>query len=107
MTGMFKFATTNRSDLVTDLVTPDLIKRCISNLKSGNGDGNENFSSDHLINSCSRLYSVLALLFRSIIDHGHYPDDLLKSIIISIPKDAKASPSNVDNYRGIFFVKLY
>ena len=84
-----------------DLVTPDLIKRCISKLKSGKGDGNESFTSDHLINSCSRLHSVLALLFRSIIYHGHYPDNLLKSTIISIPKDAKASLSNVDNYRGI------
>ena len=47
------------------------------------------------------MHSVLALLFRSIIYHGHYPDNLLKSTIISIPKDAKASLSNVDNYRGI------
>ena len=48
-----------------------------------------------------RLHSVLALLFRSIMYHGHYPDNLLKSTIISIPKDIKASLSNVDNYRGI------
>ena len=84
-----------------DLVTPDLIKRCISKLKSGKGDGNESFTSDHLINSYNRLHSVLALLFRSIIYHGHYPDNLLTSTIISIPKDAKASLSNDDNYRGI------
>ena len=84
-----------------DLVTLDLIKRCISKLKSGKGDDNESFTSDHLINSCNRLHSVLALLFRSIIYHGHYRDNLLKSTIISIPKDAKASLSNVDNYRGI------
>ena len=44
-----------------DLVTPDQIKRCISKLKSGKGDGNESFTSDHLINSCSHLHSVLAL----------------------------------------------
>ena len=66
-----------------------------------NGDGNESFTSEHLFNSCRGLYSLLALLFRSIIYHGHYPDNLLKSTIISIPKDAKASLSNVDNYRGI------
>ena len=94
-----KLLSANTSSL--DLVTPDLIKRCISKLKSGKGDGSESFTSDHLINSCSRLHSVLALLFQSIIYHGHYPDNLLKSTIISIPKDAKASLSNVDNYRGI------
>ena len=47
------------------------------------------------------MHSILALLFRSIIYHGHYPDNLQKSTIISIPKDARASLSNVDNYRGI------
>ena len=35
-------------------------------------------------------------------NHGHYPDNLLKSTIILILKDAKASLSNVDNYRGIY-----
>ena len=84
-----------------DLVTPDLIKRCISKLKSGKGDGSESFTSDHLINSCSRLHFVLALLFQSIIYHGHYQGNLLKFTIISIPKDAKPSLSNVDNYRRI------
>ena len=56
-----KLLSANTSSL--DLVTPDLIKRCILKLKSNkNGDGNKNFASDHLINSCSCLHSVLALL---------------------------------------------
>ena len=42
-----KLLSANTSSL--DLVTPDLIKRCISKLKSGKGDGNESFTSDHLI----------------------------------------------------------
>ena len=33
--------------------------------------------------------------------HGYTPTDLLKSSIISIPKDVKVSLSNIDNYRGI------
>ena len=94
-----KLSSANTSSL--DFITPELIKRCILKLKSGEGDGNKSFTSDHLINSCRRLHSVLALLFRSVRYHGHYPDNLLKSTIISIPKHAKASLSNVDNYRGI------
>ena len=94
-----KLSSANTSSL--DLITPELIKRCILKLKSGKGDGNESFTSDHPINSCRRLHSVLALLFRSIIYHGHFPDNLLNSTIISIPEDAKASLSNVDNHRGI------
>ena len=60
-----KLLSANTSSL--DLVTPDLIKRCMSKPKSGKGDGNESFTSDHLINSCNCLHSVLALLFRSIM----------------------------------------
>ena len=36
-----------------------------------------------------------------MIVHGHYPSELLKSTIISIPKDKTASLSNCDNYRGV------
>lgn len=36
-----------------------------------------------------------------MVIHGHTPDDLLKSTIISIPKDYKASLTSSDNYRGI------
>ena len=38
-----------------------------------------------------------------MIVHGYSPDDLLKSSIISIPKDNTASLTTSDNYRGITF----
>ena len=43
--------------------------------------------------------------------HGYTPTDLLKSSIISIPKDVQVSLSNIDKYRGIvlfnYICKLY
>ena len=36
-----------------------------------------------------------------MLTHGHYPTELLKSTIISIPKDTTASLSTSDNYRGM------
>ena len=33
--------------------------------------------------------------------HGYNADDLLKSILISIPKDVRGSLSDCDNYKGI------
>ena len=36
-----------------------------------------------------------------MLSHGYTPTDLLKSSIISIPKDVQVSLSNIDNYRGI------
>ena len=37
-----------------------------------------------------------------MINHGYTPDVLLKSTIVSIPKDHKVSLSNSDNYIGIY-----
>ena len=43
----------------------------------------------------------MSLLFNSMLVHGYTPDALLKSTIISIPKDSAASLIRSDNYRGI------
>ena len=43
----------------------------------------------------------MSLLFNSTLVHGYTPDALLKSTIISIPKDSAASLTRSDNYRGI------
>ena len=40
-------------------------------------------------------------LFHAMLIHGYTPVDLLKSSIISIPKDRTASLTTSDNYRGI------
>ena len=40
-----------------------------------------------------------------MISHGYTLTVLLKSTIVSIPKDNKASLSNSDNYRGISIFK--
>ena len=82
-------------------VTPDIIKQCIHKLKPGKDDGDLGFKSDHIINGSHRLHVLLSLLYNLILVHGYTPTDLLKSSVISIPKDAKVSLSNIDNYRGI------
>lgn len=82
-------------------VTPDIIKTCIGKLKSGKDDGDHGLKSDHIINGTPRLNVLLSLLFNIMQVHGHTAQELLKSTIISIPKDNKASLSSPDNYRGI------
>ena len=59
------------------------------------------FNSNHLINGSLRLNDLLCMLFNYMLIHGHYPSELLKSTIISIPKDKTASLSNSNTYRGI------
>ena len=82
-------------------ITPDIIRICIGKLKAGKDDGDIGFKSDHIINGTHRLYVLLSLLFNLMFYHGHTPADLLKSTIVSIPKDNKKSLSGSDDYRGI------
>ena len=79
-------------------VTLDIIKQCIHKLKPGKDDGDLGFGSDHIINGSHRLHVLLSLLYNLMLLHGYTPIDLLKSSIISIPKDVKVSLSNIDNY---------
>ena len=45
------------------MITPDIIRQCVIRLKSGRGDGDIGFRSDHLINGSQRLFIILSLLF--------------------------------------------
>ena len=83
------------------MITPAIIRQCVSRLKSGKGDGDIGFRSDHLINGSQRLFIMLSSLFNSMLVHGYTLDALLKSTIISILKDSAASLPRSDNYRGI------
>ena len=82
-------------------ITPAIIKQCLKKLKPGKGDGDRGFKSDHLIHSTHRFHVIIALLLNNMLVHGYTPDDLLKSSIISIPKDNTASLTSSDNYKGI------
>ena len=79
-------------------ITSEIVKTCISKLNSGKDDGDIGFKSDHIING---THVLLSLVFNTMISHGYTPTVLLKSTIVSIPKDNKASLSISDNYRGI------
>ena len=82
-------------------ITPSIVMSCITNLKSSKSDGDTGFNSNHLIHGTHRLYTMLCLLFNSMLTHGYYPKELVKSTIISIPKDKSISLSKSTNYRGI------
>ena len=56
--------------------------------------------SDHLLHAPVKCYYYLSLLFSAIMFHGYMPEELLKSVIIHIPKNNN-NLSNSENYRGI------
>ena len=69
-------------------------------MKPHKDDGKYGFKSDHLINGTNKLFTVLSIMFNTMLTHGSNPDDLLQSTIISIPKDSGGSLC-CDHYRGI------
>ena len=83
------------------VITPAHINTSISQVKNNKSDGHKGFNSNHLINGSNRMNVLLSLLFKAMLTHGHYPTELVKSTIISIPKDTTASLSTSDNYDGI------
>ena len=60
-------------------------------------DGDKYFNSNHIINGGYRLSILLSFLFNAMLVHGYYPSELLKSTIISLPKDKTASLSSSSN----------
>ena len=72
----------------------------VGNLNSQKYDGYSGTYSDHFMYA-SRKYLVLSMLINGMLVHGYYTDDLLKSILVSTPKDVKGTLSDTDNYKEI------
>ena len=63
-------------------ITPDIVSFCVGKLKPYKDDGKYGFKSDHLINGTNKLFTVLSIMFNTMLTHGFNPDDLLRSTII-------------------------
>ena len=73
----------------------------LKSIKPGKQDGNYGITSDHLINSSNKFKIVLSMVMSSMMVHGYNANDLLSSMVISIPKNTRGDMSQSDNYRGI------
>ena len=79
----------------------DEVSDAVRKLKKGKSGGPGAPSSDHFMNAPRELYIHLALLFTTCIHHSYMSNDILGSCIIPIPKNAKKSKHDSDNYRSI------
>ncbi len=77
------------------------INMAIKKLNKRKGDGNHNFSSNHIILSTNNFKTIIVMLINCMLIHGHNPEDLLASVIASIPKNLWSSVNTSDNYMGI------
>jgi hypothetical protein len=94
--------------MVTFVLLQQISQNAMHKLKPDKSDGSLGSNSNHFIYGPNQLNVLISLLFTAMLTHGYAPDDMLKSVIISIPKDYRASLQNSANYRGInsFFSSL-
>ena len=77
------------------------VNKAIRSIQNNKADGDGKFFSNHLIYAPPIILRYLSTLFNAMIVHGYTPKCLLKSSIISIPKNARGDLTSGDNYRGI------
>ena len=77
------------------------MRKCIKTLRSGKADGIHGIYSNHFIYGTQTLFILISLLLHSMFMHGYTADSMLHSVLISIPKDLRASLDSSENYRGI------
>ena len=70
-------------------------------LKINKSDGFTGSSLDHFVYAPHRFAVLFTMLINVMLVHGYMPDDMLASVLVSIPKDTRASLPNSGNYRAI------
>ncbi len=79
----------------------------IKKLNKRKGDGNHGYYSDHIILSTNKFKTIIVILINCMLIPAHNPEDLLASVIASIPKNLRSSLNTSDNYRANHFVAHY
>ena len=82
-------------------ISVDDVCKALSKLNSNKRDGTRGTDSNHFINCSHKMKILITLMINSMFGHGFTPDDLLESVITSIPKDSRGNLCVDDNYRGI------
>jgi len=77
------------------------LEEIISCMPIGKSPGPDELLLEHIKYADSKLYTLLALLFTSIMMHGYLSGDLMSSIIIPLIKNKNKSICEKSNYRPI------
>lgn len=77
------------------------VYKAIRKLNRNKSDGNQGFTSDHLINCSDTCIRTIASLINFMLLHGYNPACLSKSFIVFIPKNRQGTLTSSENYRGI------
>ena len=84
-----------------NLVTPDVIKDVVGEIKSNKNDPLFNFNSNCIKHAPPSLYYHIANMIRAFLIHGHVSNILLISTIVPLIKNKLGNTESSDNYRSI------
>lgn len=91
---------------VGQLITPDLVGRCITNITPGKACGPDNLSIEHAIHSHSNINQVLCNLFKWITCHRYVPTGFCMGTIVPLVKDKTRNLNDIENYRPITLIPV-
>lgn len=82
-------------------VTAKQVTVAIRDMKGGKSPGHDGLSVEHLRFAGVHLPRVLAMFFNLCIGHTYLPQELMKTIVVPIPKDKTGDAADQNNYRPI------
>ena len=87
-------------------VTPEVVRRAASHLRTNKSDPAYNYSSDCFENAPDVFYQHLSDIFQEFLIHGHVSSILLISTLVPLVKDKLGDICVSSNYRSIALSSL-
>ena len=84
-----------------DLVTSDIIRKPVGQVKANKNDPVFTFNSDCIKRAPATLFQHLANIIRIFLIHGYVSKILLVAMIVPLIKDKLGDTESSDNYRSI------
>ena len=99
-----RLVTENNVDIAC--VDSGKVHEAIKRLNAGKNDGDFGMYSNHILLANDTVMKHISNLFSMMLSHGLTPEDMIRAVITSIPKNVKESVACSENYRGIAFSSI-
>ena len=91
---------------MVDLVTVELVEKCVHQLQLGKACGPDDLSAEHFKYAHPLIIVHLCALFRAMLATSVVPDAFGSGIVIPLIKDKIGNVNSLDNYRGITLIPV-
>jgi hypothetical protein len=100
-TGNVSSAGRLTSSELCELISPELVEKCVSKIALGKACGPDNLSVEHVLYAHPSTIIALCRLFKLIILHKYVPTSFGAGTIVPLIKDKCGNLNDVSNYRPI------